>query len=119
VIAVNLSALQFKAPRDLESDINAVLTEYGLPPYMLDLELTESVLMVSSRDSNGTMERLRSQGARIAIDDFGTGYSSLLYLRRFPVDRIKVAREFVRDLATDPNDAAIVNAAGLARVLGI
>jgi EAL domain-containing protein (putative c-di-GMP-specific phosphodiesterase class I) len=76
--------------------------------------------MGSSSGHDNVVERLRARGLRIAIDDFGTGYSSLLYLRRFPVDRIKVAQEFVKDIGIEPNDTAIVKAAiGLARELVI
>ena len=69
-----------------------------MPPHCLELELTESVLMDASRDHNDVLIRLRQMGLRIAIDDFGTGFSSLDYLRRFPVDRIKIAQVFVTDL---------------------
>jgi predicted signal transduction protein with EAL and GGDEF domain len=119
-VAVNFSALQFKAPRDLEKAIDDILTETGLPGHMLEIELTETTIMETTRDHSTILKDLRKRGVTIAIDDFGTGYSSLSYLRRFPVDRIKLAQEFMVDLVTDPNDAAIVQAAiGLARVLGI
>jgi len=91
-----------------------------LPPSKLELELTETVLMAASRDHNDVLQRLRDRGIRLAIDDFGVGYSSLDYLRRFPVDRIKVAQAFVDSIATEPGGAAIVRAMiGLARELGI
>jgi diguanylate cyclase (GGDEF)-like protein/PAS domain S-box-containing protein len=119
-IAVNLSALQFKTPRALEKDIVAALTETGLPPGLLELEITETVLMEASREHSGILARLRQLGVTIAIDDFGTGYSSLDYLSRFPVDRIKIAQNFVRNLETTPRNAAIVKATiGLARELSI
>jgi diguanylate cyclase (GGDEF)-like protein len=119
-VSVNCSPLQFKTPRELEKDIDSVLTETGLPAQMLEMELTETTLMASKRDHDGILERLRGRGMRIAIDDFGTGYSSLAYLRRYPVDQIKLAKEFVSDLATDPSSAAIAQAAiGLARLLRI
>jgi diguanylate cyclase (GGDEF)-like protein/PAS domain S-box-containing protein len=119
-MAVNLSALQFKTPRELEKDIDGVLTEYRLPPHMLELELTETTVMETTRAEDNPLERLRQRGVRIAIDDFGTGYSSLAYLRRYPVDCIKLAREFITNLATDANDAAITQVAlGLARLLQI
>src|SRR5262249_21815791 len=115
-----ISALQLRTPLDLERDVAKALRETGLPPHMLELELTESALMETSREHNDTLLRLRQSGIRLAIDDFGTGYSSLDYLRRFPVDRIKVAQEFVIDLTSDPGNAAIVKAAiGLARELGL
>ena len=119
-MAVNLSALQFKTPLELEKDITAVLTATGLPPGMLELEITESVLMGASREHNDVLVRLRKAGIRLAIDDFGTGYSSLDYLRRFPMDRIKVAQNFVVDLGVKTGSAAVVKATiGLARELGI
>jgi EAL domain-containing protein (putative c-di-GMP-specific phosphodiesterase class I) len=83
LIAVNLSGVQFKMPRQLEDDIAAALAEYGLPARFLELELTESVLMMAAREHNDLLLRLRKGGHRIAIDDFGTGYSSLDCLRRF------------------------------------
>jgi diguanylate cyclase (GGDEF)-like protein/PAS domain S-box-containing protein len=119
-LAINVSALQFKAPRELEREIEAALAETGLRPGALEIEMTETALMGTSSGPENVVERLRTRGLRIAIDDFGTGYSSLLYLRRFPVDRIKIAQEFVKDIVADPNDTVIVKAAiGLARELGI
>lgn len=119
-VAINLSALQFKTPGQLEKDIAAALQEYRVPPQRLELELTETVLMDASRRSNETLLRLREQGVRVAIDDFGTGYSSLDYLRRFHVDRIKIAQNFVADIEKVPGVRAIVRAAlGLARELGL
>jgi diguanylate cyclase (GGDEF)-like protein len=120
LLAVNVSALQFKAPRELENEIETVLAETGFPPGLLEIEMTESALMGTSGGHGSVVERLRARGLRIAIDDFGTGYSSLLYLRRFPIDRIKIAQEFVKDIGINANDTAIVKAAiGLARELGI
>jgi EAL domain-containing protein (putative c-di-GMP-specific phosphodiesterase class I) len=119
-VAINASALQFKAPRELENQIEATLAETGVPPGLLEIEMTESALMGTSSGPDNVVQRLRARGLRIAIDDFGTGYSSLLYLRRFPVDRIKIAQEFVKDIGIEPNDTAIVKAAiSLARELGI
>lgn len=120
IVAINLSALQFKQSEELETDIARVLELYRLPSRMLEVELTETVLMDASRRHGETLQRLRDQGVRIAIDDFGTGYSSLDYLRRFPADRIKIAQSFVADLETSAGDRAIVRAAlGLARELGL
>ncbi len=119
-VAINVSALQFKAPRELENEIEKMLAETGLPPTFLEIELTETALMGTSSGNDHVIERLRARGLRIAIDDFGTGFSSLLYLRRFPVDRIKIAQEFVKDIGIEANDTAIVKATiGLARELGI
>ena len=119
-IAVNLSAVQFKRSFELEKDIASILTKTGLPPGKLELELTETVLMEASRDHNDVLQRLRESGISLAIDDFGVGYSSLDYLRRFPADRIKIAQNFVEQIATVPGSAAIVKATiGLARDMGI
>jgi diguanylate cyclase (GGDEF)-like protein/PAS domain S-box-containing protein len=119
-IAVNVSALQFRAPAVLEADIAAALARTGMPARMLELELTESVLMDASREHGDFLQRLRERGVTLAIDDFGTGYSSLDYLRRFPSNRIKIAQNFVTNLETTPSDAAIIRATiGLARELNI
>ena len=119
-IAVNLSGIQFKSPIALEANIVDILAKTGLPPRLLELELTETVLMTAMREHSEILTRLQHLGVTIAIDDFGTGYSSLDYLRRFPVDRIKIAQTFVRHLETMPGDASIVKATiGLARELGI
>ncbi|MCK2089721.1 EAL domain-containing protein [Thauera aromatica] len=108
-VAVNLSALQFHRSDPVEL-LERVLAESGLPAAQLELELTESVLV---QDSGGvTLERLRrlkALGVSLAIDDFGTGFSSLAYLRRFPIDKLKIDQAFVCDISTDPEDAAIVN----------
>jgi diguanylate cyclase (GGDEF)-like protein/PAS domain S-box-containing protein len=119
-LAINVSATQFKAAADLESDLHAILEVTKLPPHLLELELTETVLMVASREHNDVLTRLRALGIRLAVDDFGTGYSSLDYLRRFPVDRIKIAQEFVGQVESVKGNAAIVKATiGLARELDI
>jgi diguanylate cyclase (GGDEF)-like protein len=117
LIAVNLSALQFKTPRELENDIGAILAETGVPARAIELELTEGVLMDASREHGDVLLRLRKAGFRIAIDDFGTGYSSLDYLRRFPVDRIKIAQQFMFDPTEGSGDAIIRAAIALAHEL--
>jgi diguanylate cyclase (GGDEF)-like protein len=119
LIAVNLSALQFKTPRELENDIGAILAETGVPPHKVELELTEGALMDASREHGDVLLRLREAGFRIAIDDFGTGYSSLDYLRRFPVDRIKIAQEFMLDTTEASSDAIIRAAIALAQELNL
>jgi EAL domain-containing protein (putative c-di-GMP-specific phosphodiesterase class I) len=120
LVAVNVSALQFKTPLELENVIAAILAETALPPRLLELELTESVLVENSHTRNDALQRLRKSGLRIAIDDFGTGYSSLDYLGRFPVDRIKIAQNFTLNLTTNSRNAAIVKAAiGMAHELGL
>lgn len=107
-IAVNLSSAQFKVPLELERTVFAILAETGLPPTLLDLEITETVLINLTPQHEEVIRRLRSAGVRFSLDDFGTGYSSLNYLRRFSVDRIKIAREFVAELGTSREAAAIV-----------
>ena len=119
-ISINVSGIQFKQPLEFEADVIAALAEFGLSGSSLELELTESVLMETSREHNETLLRLGAMGLRIAIDDFGSGYSSLNYLRRFQVDRIKIDRGFVGEIETAPGSAAIVKAAlALARELEI
>jgi diguanylate cyclase (GGDEF)-like protein/PAS domain S-box-containing protein len=108
-IAVNLSARQFTQP-DLVEQIDLILKETGLSPQLLELELTESVFMENMDSAIEVLVDLKARGIQIAIDDFGTGYSSLSYLKNFPIDRVKIAQEFVRDVLTDPNDRAIVEA---------
>jgi len=117
-VSVNISAIQFKAPLELEQTIATALSETGLAPECLELELTETVLMETSFEHNDVLQRLREKGIRLAIDDFGTGFSSFDYLRRYPVSRIKMSQHFVRGSLHDPSDAAIVKAIiGLAREL--
>jgi diguanylate cyclase (GGDEF)-like protein len=119
-IGVNVSALQLKAAVAFEAEIEVALAENRLSPDCLELELTETVLMTAVREQRSLLQRLRARGVTLSIDDFGTGYASLDYLRRFPISRIKIAREFIRDLDASPSDAAIVKATiGLARELGI
>ncbi|MFN8525318.1 MAG: EAL domain-containing protein [Chloroflexota bacterium] len=106
-LCVNLSARQFQHP-SLVDDIAHILKETGLEPRYLKLELTETVLMRNVDVAVAIMKRLKALGVRLAIDDFGTGYSSLNYLKRFPVDTIKIDRSFVADLAHNAQDAAII-----------
>jgi EAL domain-containing protein (putative c-di-GMP-specific phosphodiesterase class I) len=104
----------------VEQTVIAVLEAAGLPPQWLELELTESILIHESEGALATVRRLKQQGVRFSIDDFGTGYSSLSYLKRFEIDKLKIDRSFVRDLAVDPDDAAIVRAIiQMARSLGL
>jgi len=119
-VAVIVSRPQFRAPLELEQDVTSALAAAGVPPNLLEIELKESVLMDASLEQSQTLVRLRNSGVSIAIDDFGTGYSSLGYLRSFPVDRIKIAPDFVKDLGNASGQAAIAKATiGLARDLGI
>ncbi len=121
-VAVNLSAVQFRSA-DLAERVKAILAETGLPPGLLELELTESILMRGTDRIQGILRTLHAEGVRFSIDDFGTGYSSLQYLRTFPIHKLKIAQEFVRELADeDPSgsDAAIVAAVvGLSHSLGL
>ncbi|MBX9870572.1 MAG: EAL domain-containing protein [Burkholderiaceae bacterium] len=106
-LAVNVSARQFRQ-NDFVAQVQAVLEETGADPQRLKLELTESVLISDVEDAIRKMGALRERGVRFALDDFGTGYSSLSYLKRLPLDQLKIDQGFVRDVLTDPNDAAIV-----------
>lgn len=108
-MSVNLSAMQFRRSGLIET-VSGALERSGLPPHLLELELTESLLLQDVDKTLDTVRRLKALGVRLSIDDFGTGYSSLSYLKRFAVDRLKIDRSFVRDISTDPDDAAIVRA---------
>jgi len=108
-IAVNISARQLH-DRDLVETVRTALQTTHLRPEYLEIELTESAVMMHPEDAINTMARLRDMNVRIALDDFGTGYSSLSYLKRLPVTGLKIDQSFVRDLAFDPDDAAIVRA---------
>ncbi|WP_174874580.1 EAL domain-containing protein [Vogesella oryzae] len=116
-VAVNLSALQFRQPQLVEQ-VAGLLHEAALPAECLELELTESVVLEDPEDALGLMQRLHELGVRLAIDDFGTGYSSLNYLRRFPVDRLKIDRSFVQDLEQGRGIAIVRAIVSLARSLG-
>ncbi|MEK7734925.1 MAG: EAL domain-containing protein, partial [Pseudomonadota bacterium] len=118
-VAVNLSARQFRQP-GLDGLIRGVLEETGLDPARLDIELTESIIVHDPAAVTAILAGIEKLGVQISIDDFGTGYSSLSYLKRFPIDVLKVDQSFVRDIATDPDDAAIVRAIiTMAHALGI
>lgn len=107
-MAVNLSPRQFKDDR-LLTNIREALTQSGLAPDLLEVEITESLLMEDSAASAATLAAIKAMGVKIAMDDFGTGYSSLAYLRRFPLDTLKIDRAFVKDAGVDPEDTAIVH----------
>ncbi len=108
-VAVNLSARQF-LQQDVVSWVTSTLRTTGLPPGLLELELTESLIAQDVEHVITTFGRLRDAGVKLSIDDFGTGYSSLGYLKRFPADTLKIDQSFVRDMLTDPEDATIVRA---------
>jgi EAL domain-containing protein (putative c-di-GMP-specific phosphodiesterase class I) len=120
VLSVNVSGVQFKSAAELEREIEESLTRWGINPGNLELELTESVLMEATQRHSNTLEKLRQLGTKIAIDDFGTGYSSLKYLTTYPVNRLKLAPEFVFRVTVDYRNAAVVRAAvRLANELGL
>ncbi len=108
-IAVNVSARELRE-KDFVAIVLAALTETGIEPGCLELELTESFLMQDATVTGAVLQALKDLGVMLALDDFGTGYSSLSHLRRFPIDTLKIDQSFVRDLATDADDASIVNA---------
>ena len=103
-VAVNVSAVEFLA-KDFLSGVRAALIATGVEPRNLELELTESVLIIDAESTIDTLHALKAIGVQLAVDDFGTGYSSFSYLRRFPLDALKIDRSFVRDITVDPNDA--------------
>jgi diguanylate cyclase (GGDEF)-like protein len=109
VMAVNLSALQFKRG-DIVEVVMAALQHSGLPPALLELELTESILLQDVAATMRTLQSLKALGVKLSIDDFGTGYSSLSYLKQLAVDKLKIDQSFIRDLLDDSDDAAIVKA---------
>jgi diguanylate cyclase (GGDEF)-like protein/PAS domain S-box-containing protein len=108
-MAVNVSAAEF-GDKDFISGVRAVLIATGVKPENLELELTESVLMQDAESTVRTLGALKAMGVTLAIDDFGTGYSSFTYLRRFPVDAMKLDQSFVQEITDDPADATIVSA---------
>ena len=118
-IAVNLSAIQFQQ-EDLAGTIEKILSDSGVAPERLELELTESVVMQDARKADNILSRLSRVGIKLAIDDFGTGYSSLSYLKRFAVDRLKIDQSFVRDMTHNYDDAEIAHAIiNLGHTLGL
>jgi EAL domain-containing protein (putative c-di-GMP-specific phosphodiesterase class I) len=108
-VAINLSARQLQQA-DLAEAIERIVGAAGVDPGLLEFELTESMLMVNPEAAVAILGRIKALGMRLSVDDFGTGYSSLAYLKRFPLDALKIDRTFVRDLPDDPDDAAITKA---------
>lgn len=108
-VAVNLSALELRQ-RDVVADIRQVLDATGLAPRFLEIEITETVLMQQGTSAASMLAALRALGVRVSIDDFGTGYSSLAYLKRYPIDKLKIDRSFVTDTPGSSDDVAIVTA---------
>ncbi len=108
-VAVNVSASQFRQGSLLDV-IHSAVNDAGLDPRFLELELTESAVMTNPEESASILEKLSNIGVLVSVDDFGTGYSSMSYLRRFPIDKLKIDRGFVKDLITRADDASIVQA---------
>jgi diguanylate cyclase (GGDEF)-like protein len=118
-VAVNISVVQFVRP-DFPDLVSDVLRTTGLEPGVLELEITESLLAKDVDGAVRTLQALKDIGVQLSIDDFGTGYSSLSQLKRFPIDRLKIDRSFVRDITSDPDDAAIALAViGMAGTMGL
>ncbi len=109
-VAVNISSRQLIHPKEFSRGITRILNATGLDPRLLELEMTESLLVQNAEENIAVLRKLGQDGVRVAVDDFGTGYSSLSYLRQLPIDTIKIDRSFVRDLETDPEDRAIIQA---------
>jgi diguanylate cyclase (GGDEF)-like protein/PAS domain S-box-containing protein len=107
VLAVNISAKQFHQA-DFVAQVRSIVQHYAIQPNLMKLEPTESLLLENTQDTVSTMKGLKAIGIQLSLDDFGTGYSSLQYLKLLPLDQIKIDQSFVRDIVTDPNDAAIV-----------
>jgi EAL domain-containing protein (putative c-di-GMP-specific phosphodiesterase class I) len=108
-IAVNISGRQFNEP-DFVDMVAAALNDNNLAPELLELELTESLLISNEQQALQKLQHLKKMGIYLAIDDFGTGYSSLAYLKHFPLDRLKIDKSFINDILNDPDDAAITEA---------
>jgi EAL domain-containing protein (putative c-di-GMP-specific phosphodiesterase class I) len=118
-MAVNLSPRQF-ADELLLRDVDEALAASGMPAVLLQLEVTESMVMRNVPRAVKMLDAIRSRGIRLAIDDFGTGYSSMSLMKHFPIDTIKIDRSFVRDLETNPEDQAIAQAIiSMGRALGM
>jgi EAL domain-containing protein (putative c-di-GMP-specific phosphodiesterase class I) len=118
-VGVNLSPSQLQSG-DLASSVAEVLAATGLTPSLLELEVTEDIILHDEEKVLDTFRRIQKLGVRIVFDDFGTGYASLSYLKKFPLDGLKIDRSFVMDLLSDSDDAAIVSSTvGLSRQLGL
>lgn len=117
-LSINVSAIQLSAP-DLSDRIDTILAETGFDPKRLQLEITETALISAETSLMGVMERLKGKGVAFALDDFGTGYSSLTYLRRFPIDKIKIDKGFVSEVNLTVNATIIHAVAAIGRSLGL
>jgi EAL domain-containing protein (putative c-di-GMP-specific phosphodiesterase class I) len=118
-LGVNLSPAQLQSG-DLAAAVGAVLRDTGYSPHLLELEVTENILLEDDAMALDTFRRVQELGVHIAFDDFGTGYASLTYLKKFPLDRLKIDQSFVRNLRGDSDDAAIVGCTiNLGTLLGL
>ena len=118
-VAVNVSAVQLARPSFVDR-LRRTINETGIDPALVELEVTEGVIVEGAGDARDALDQIAALGVGIAIDDFGTGYSGLAYLKRLPIDTVKIDQSFVRDLTVDPDDAAIVTAiVAMARSLGV
>ncbi len=108
-VAINLSPKQFSDP-DLVASISSILKEEALPPHLLELELTEGLLLEASEDTHRQLDELKALGLTLAMDDFGTGYSSLSYLKKFPIDILKIDRSFINEIPDNQDDMEITSA---------
>jgi EAL domain-containing protein (putative c-di-GMP-specific phosphodiesterase class I) len=108
-MAINISPVELRA-RNFVAGVREILAETGLAAQYLELEITETFLMQDPITTGTVLQELKDMGIRLALDDFGTGYSSLSFLKRFPIDTLKIDHSFVRNLTTDANDASIVSA---------
>jgi len=108
-MAVNVSAVQFR-DKNFLSELFSILSDTGMNPRSLELEVTESVLMKHPEVTAPILKALREKGIQVSLDDFGTGYSSLSYLQLFPIDALKIDQSFIRKIATNPGETAIVSA---------
>jgi len=119
MVAVNVSAHQLARPNFTER-LRRFVEEAGIEPGLVELEVTEGVIIEGASDARDALDHIAALGVGIAIDDFGTGYSGLAYLKRLPIDTVKIDQSFVRDLTVDPDDAAIVTAiVAMAESLGV
>ena len=118
-VAINVSAIQFHS-FDFPELLGRIMEETGAEPRCIEVEVTEGILMRDIEATVRTLTRLKEMGVALAVDDFGTGYSSLNYLRRFPLDRLKVDKSFIRDMEVDAADRTITEAIiGLGKSLGL
>ena len=118
-MAVNISGMEFRNEKFLDA-VYEVLDETGLNPGLLDLELTENILMKHVDATGPILSSLRARGVRLTVDDFGSGYSSLGYLRKFPIETLKIDPSFVRQVASDPRETTLMTAAiAMGRSLGL